>query len=184
VRRISPPLAIALALASLLVVGMVVAAIYVQHTWSAAANPQAVPDVPLTGPVGLAPVDSPDASSVSCQRLLAALPGSLPNGAGKLARRPLANPAPAGTAAWGGTTTTDPVVLRCGIARPDALTPTSELLGVNGVNWLQVTGQDAATWYAVDRRVYVAVTIPSTLSSGPLQSVSAVLDNVLPAVGS
>ena len=182
-RRVSPPLAIALALAGLLVAGLIGAAIYVRHTWSSAAAPAPAADAPQTGPVGLVPVDAPDANSDSCRKLLVALPATLSNGtAAGLARRPLASPAPAGAMAWGGTTTTDPVVLRCGIARPDALAPTSELLGVDGVNWLQVTGQDAATWYAVDRQVYVAITIPGTLSSGPLQTVSAVIGKTLPAI--
>jgi len=181
VRKVSPPLAVALALAGLLVVGLVGAAIYVRHTWAAVTTP-AASTAPLTGPVGLVPVDSPDASTLSCQRLLVALPATLPNGGSTLARRPLASPAPAGAAVWGGTATTDPVVLRCGIARPDELKPSSELLAVDGVNWLQVTGDDAATWYAVDRQVFVAVTIPSTSSTGALQTVSNVIAKTLPAI--
>jgi hypothetical protein len=178
VSKASPPLIAAAALAGTLLVGMGIAGIVLgsQSDPSTPAPPSAA-----TGPVGLVPVDAPQAASPSCTTLLKGLPASLPNGKSPLARRPLANPAPAATAAWGGTDTTDPVTLRCGLERPSELTPTSELLSVDGVNWLQVTGDDAVSWYAVDRPVYVALTLPSGLNTGPLQEVSSVLSKLLPA---
>lgn len=138
---------------------------------------------PRTGPVALVPVDAPQAGSADCRTLLADLPASLDNAGGALRRRPLASPAPTGAMAWGGTVSSDPVVLRCGIDRPAELIPTAELLAVDGVDWLQVSGPDAATWYAVNRSVYVALTLPSGLSTGPLQEVSAAINRALPAVG-
>jgi Protein of unknown function (DUF3515) len=135
-----------------------------------------------TGPLPLAAVPAPAASSTSCTGLLAALPDSLPGPAGPLARRPLADPAPPGAAAW--VAAPSPAVLRCGLDRPAELTPTSPLLQVNGVRWLTlpgVDGVDADTFVAVDRPVFVALTLPRGLGTGPVQAVSDAVRDALPA---
>ncbi|HWC82268.1 MAG TPA: DUF3515 domain-containing protein [Pseudonocardiaceae bacterium] len=183
-QKASPPLIAALALAGLLVLGMIGAGVYASNSGSGAPAP-AADTAPATAPVNLVPVDSPQAGSDPCRSLVAALPTSLSNGRTALARRTMAGTSPAGTAAWGGTVADDdPVVLRCGLAKPDELTPTSELLTVDGVYWLQVNGDDAATWYAVNRSVYVALTLPSGVTgTGPLQEISSVLAAKLPATG-
>ncbi|MFD1152547.1 DUF3515 domain-containing protein, partial [Saccharothrix hoggarensis] len=95
-----------------------------------------------------------------------------------LPRRELASPAPAGALAWGDAAH-QPVVLRCGLDRPAALTPTSVTRVISDVQWLEVAEGDSATWYVVDRPVYVALTVPSDAGTGPLQDVSATVRDTL-----
>jgi hypothetical protein len=173
---LSPPLVIALVLAGVLVLGIGIAGIALG---TGGTGPTAAP-APATGPVPLVPVAAPQAGSAQCAALDAALPATLANGKTPLHRRPLVAPAPQAAAAWGAGDT--PVVLRCGIERPPELTSTSELLGVSGVRWLQVTGDGAATWYAVDRAAVVALTLPDGLNTGPIQDISAAISATMPAV--
>jgi hypothetical protein len=133
-----------------------------------------------TGPVLLVPVDAPQATSTDCTSLVKNLPATLPNTGSQLARRPLATPVQPGTAAWGPGDS--PVVLRCGVEQPPEFTATSELLGISGVEWLQITGDDAVTWYAVDRSACIALTLPSGLGTGPIQEVSATISGTMPPV--
>lgn len=136
-------------------------------------------------------VPAPDAGSPACAALLAALPDRLPSAGAELRRRPLADPTPSGAAAWGEGS---PVVLRCGLARPAGLTPTSGLLEVDGVRWLPPDGRaglgqagdtaatdqaTTSTWVACDRPVYVALTLPPGAGTGPLQMLSAVIGSTL-----
>lgn len=61
------------------------------------------------------------------------------------------------TAAWG-----DPaIVVRCGVPRPAALEPTSQLTSVNGVDWFaeELTGGYLFTTYG--RQTYVEVSVPA-----------------------
>jgi hypothetical protein len=157
------PLRIALALVGALVVGVLIAAAMVRN--------QAV------GPLELAALPAPSAGSADCARLLAALPAQLDGDeTGALERRRLATPAPAGAAGWG----EPPVVLRCGLNRPTELTATSQLLAVSGVQFLETASLGAHTWVDVDRPVYVAVTLPPTSGSGPLQQIATVIARTLP----
>jgi Protein of unknown function (DUF3515) len=157
------PLAIALALVVALVVGVLIAASLVRNQ-------------PL-GPLNLAPGPAPAAQSADCTRLLAALPEQLDGGAlGALDRRQLQAPAPAGTVAWG----EPPAVLRCGLDRPADLTAFSRLLGVSGVQFLEIPSGGRSTWVAVDRPIYVAVALPPTSGSGPLQQLAVVIAHTLP----
>jgi uncharacterized protein DUF3515 len=157
------PIWIALALTVALVVGVLIAAAMVRG--------QAL------GPLGLAGVPAPSAGSTNCARLLAALPEKLDEGeTGGLGRRQLAAPAPAGAAGWG----EPPVVLRCGLERPADLTATSRLLEISGVRFLDIVNPGTSTWVAVDRPVYVAVALPPTSGSGPLQQIASVIANTLP----
>ncbi len=136
-----------------------------------------------TGPLAVAPVDAPDAGGPACTALLAALPPELTGADGPLPARPLADPAPAAVRAWAAAPR--PVVLRCGLPRPVELTPTSALLEVNGVRWLRlddgVPDPVVTTHVTVDRPVYVALTVPTGVGSGPLQEVSDTVRAVLPA---
>jgi hypothetical protein len=168
-RRLSPPLIVALVLGAALVVGIGVAGIVLGpgSARPAAAPPPATP----TGPLLLVPVDAPLADSAECAALLHAVPKTLANGSTPLHSRQLASPAPPATAAWGGGAA-EPAVLRCGIERPPELTPTSELLEVNGVQWLRISADGATTWYAVDRAAVVALTLPGNVGTGPIQDVS------------
>lgn len=180
----SSPVAIRLAaaLVVLLAVGVAVVGMTLGSGDPAgpAAGPTAGPTspAPRTGPVALVAVDAPDAGSAECASLLAALPAELPDGDDPLPELPLAEPAPAGATAWGGDTG-EPVVLRCGLARPAELTGTSPLRAVSEVQWLPVPGDAATTWYLVDRAVYVALTIPTDTGTGPLQEISATVARTL-----
>jgi len=159
-------LGIALALPVALVVGVLVVAAQLR------SQPQ--------DPVGLASVPAPAADSADCTRLLAALPAKLDGGKqGTLQRRRLAAPAPAGAAAWG----EPPVVLRCGLDRPAALTATSRLLAVSGVQFLELPSPGTSTWVAMDRAVYIVVDLTPVTGSGPLQQVATVIADTLPQRG-
>jgi hypothetical protein len=133
-----------------------------------------------TGPLALAPVDAPDATGPDCTALLQALPATLD---GPLPARPLADPVQPGVRAWAASPR--PVVLRCGLPRPVELVPTSALLEVNGVRWLKlddgVPDPVVITYVAVDRAVYAVVTVPTSTGSGPLQQLSDVIRETLPA---
>jgi hypothetical protein len=142
------------------------------------------PAAPETGPLALVPLDAPDASGPRCTALLAALPAALPSDGGPLPPRPLADPAPAGARAW--TAAPQPAVLRCGLTRPAELAPDSTLLDVNGVQWLRlddaVPNPEIVSYVAVDRPVYVVLTTPTSMGSGPLQAVADTVRATLPAV--
>lgn len=133
-----------------------------------------------TGPLALVAVDAPDAESPACAALVAALPDTLPNKGGELARLPLAEPAPRGAAAWAGDRG-EPVVLRCGLGKPAELQPTAQLRTISSVDWLPVAGAGATTWYTVGRTVYVAVTVPADAGTGPIQELSEIVTKALPA---
>jgi hypothetical protein len=134
-------------------------------------------NTPATGPLALPSVPAPQANSPECAKLLAAMPGELISNGAHLARRELAAPAPAATMAWGEG---DPIVLRCGLDRPPELTPDAQLRVVSGVQWLPVEGQGQSSWYVVDRDVYLALTVPDTAGTGPLQETSDTVSAQLP----
>jgi hypothetical protein len=173
---------IAVGLVSLLAVGVVVAGLTLTSSDEPTTKPAETTATakPRTGPLALPGVDAPDARSASCTSLMKALPTTLPDEGRTLRTLRIAAPAPPATAAWGGDRG-EPVVLRCGLVRPGELTPTSALREISGVSWLPVEGQGAATWYVVDRPVYVALTMPAGSGTGPLQDVSTTVDDTLPA---
>ncbi|WP_370943737.1 DUF3515 domain-containing protein [Amycolatopsis sp. cg5] len=130
-----------------------------------------------TGPLPLVSVPAPQAGSADCAKLVGGLPADLTSNGKTLSRRELAEPAPAATVAWG----REAVVLRCGLEKPSELTQTAQLRTINGVQWLPVEADGVSTWYLVDRSVYVALTIPQSAGTGPLQSISdAVVANLQP----
>ncbi|MFC7616979.1 DUF3515 domain-containing protein [Actinokineospora soli] len=168
--RTAPPRAAVVAAAVL--VGLLAVGVVVASRFAPDAGQEQPPQV-AAGPLGLVPVDAPQATAPECAGLLAALPRELPSGGGVLAALPLADPAPAGATAWGDRM--DPVVLRCGLRKPPELTPTAALQVVSGVQWLPVRGTGSTTWFLVDRAVYAALTMPDAAGSGPLQTVSEVV---------
>ena len=161
-------------------VALLVGAVVTGVVLNGSGDSSAPSDSDADGPLLLVPVDAPQASSAECASLVKNLPQQLPNAGSTLNRRALAKPVQTGTAAWG--TGDDPVVLRCGVEQPPEFTATSLLLQVSGVQWLQITGDDAATWYAVDRAATVALTVPGGSGTGPLQEVSATISATMPAV--
>ena len=95
---------------------------------------------------------SSPAAARACADLVAALPETLSGG-----ERRATDPASPSTAAWG-----DPVItLRCGVARPEQLTPTSELVEVNGVEWLPVELTQGYRFVTVGRVANVELDVPN-----------------------
>ena len=86
----------------------------------------------------------------------AALRQKLPSKVHGRARRATTPKSPLVTA-WGSPA----IVVRCGMPRPSALRPTSELVVINGVNWLGVPTGRPVTFTAVGRLAYVEVTVPA-----------------------
>ena len=91
------------------------------------------------------------AATAACTALAAELPKTL-NG---LEARPT-DPSSVLVAAWG----RDPVVLRCGVPEPAALQPTSELITVNGVDWLPEQLTKGYRFTTTGRVASVEVTVP------------------------
>jgi hypothetical protein len=176
--RLSPPVAIAIALPLLLAVAVAAIAI------TARVRGIGEPPPPDTGPLAVAPVDSPGASGPECTAVLAALPTELDGPDGPMPPRPIADAdSLPGVRAWAAAPR--PAVFRCGLPRPAELTPTSALLEVNGVRWLQLDDglpqPVQVSYIAVDRPVYLALTIPVDAGSAPLQQLSDVIREILPA---
>ncbi|MEZ0049248.1 hypothetical protein ABIA30_000238 [Mycobacterium sp. MAA66] len=133
----------------------------------------AKPRVPIAA--ALAPL----ADSPPCQKLLSALPDTM----GEFRRAQALDPVPAGAAAWLGATGTDPVILRCGVERPADFVVGSPLQMVDAVSWLEVRGDGLSTWYAVDRGApgnYVALTLPQGSGPTPIQTISELLEQIMP----
>lgn len=137
-------------------------------------------------PVPLAAVPAPKAAGSECTSLIADLPEELDG----LTRAPLAEPAPAGAAAWRADGAGEPIVLRCGVDPPVEFVVGAPLQMVDDVQWFRVgeagpgapgTQQERSTWYAVDRGVYVALTLPQGSGPTPIQLLSAVIAKTLPA---
>ncbi len=134
---------------------------------------------PPAKPVALVPVPAPQATSADCTALLGKLPESLQSGSTVLGKAALAAPAPPATAAWTDNQS-EPVVLRCGLDKPAELGPTTQTRAIDGVQWLPIDGADATTWFTVDRTVFVALTVPTTAGTGPLQDISKAVGQFLP----
>ena len=142
------PAYIALGLAVVLVLGVLLGA-------------RIVSDRAGSLPVPITPVPAPLAESAECTGLVDDLPERLIGHD----RAEVAEPVPAGTAAWA-SSSTERVTLRCGIELPLQYTAYSQPVEIGGVNWLVV--EDAtpestmATWYSIDRQPVVAVTADET----------------------
>ncbi|WNG94681.1 DUF3515 domain-containing protein [Mycobacterium sp. ITM-2016-00318] len=128
-------------------------------------------------PVPIATVPAPQAGSAECTALMAALPDHL----GDYRRAPAAEPAPPGTAAWRAEWDTDPVILRCGLDRPLDFVVGVPTQVVEPVAWFELTEADRSTWFAVDRPVYIALTLPSGSGPTPIQEISQAISSAMPA---
>ncbi|MGW1676694.1 DUF3515 domain-containing protein [Saccharopolyspora sp. NPDC002376] len=131
------------------------------------------------GPLPLAPIPAPKAETPECKSVIDALPRELAVEGKQVPRRELAAPAPQATVAWGDADH-DPITARCGIDAPAELTPTAQLVDVSGVSWLKIDQGGDTSWLAVDRPVYVALSLPGDTGTGPLQDLSAILRDKLP----
>jgi hypothetical protein len=135
-------------------------------------------------PVVLPALPAPQAGSPGCQRLMSALPQQL----GDYQRATAAEPVPSGAAAWQRVGASEPVVLRCGLDRPPDFVVGAAIQVVNAVQWFQVadpgsrpvTAEGRATWFTVDRPVYIALTLPAGSGPTPIQQLSDVIAKTLP----
>ncbi|MGV0739161.1 DUF3515 domain-containing protein [Mycobacterium sp. DBP42] len=130
---------------------------------------------PTQQPVAIPAIPAPQADSQQCHDLLNALPEQL----GDFRRAPTVDPTPPATAAWRAQPDTEPVVLRCGLERPADFVVGTPLQVVDEVQWFRVgeagpaaDDQGRSTWYAVDRPVYVALTLPAGSGPTPIQQIS------------
>jgi hypothetical protein len=108
--------------------------------------------------------------TAACSRLHDALPGALDGRDGR-------ETAPGSdlTAAWGDP----PVVLRCGVPRPAAMTATSEVIEVDGVEWFLEEPDGAFLFTTTGRTAYVEVRVPA---GTPRTGATAPLVDLAPAV--
>jgi hypothetical protein len=126
-------------------------------------------DLPVL-PLDVPPV-TPE-TDATCPDLMAALPLEL---AGEPSRR-VRSDSPFAYA-WG----EPPIALICGVDRPAGFAPDSALYQINGVFWfVDDSDPDTTVWTAVDRPVYVEVTVPATVDSGPATVLSTTIAQVLP----
>ena len=130
-----------------------------------------------TAPVVVGAVPAPHAHDAGCQKLVDALPPRL----GDYSRATLVQPAPVGAAAWQPAGDGDPVVLRCGLDRPGDFVVGSPIQQVDRVQWFQVSQDQRSTWYAVDRPVFLALTLPPGSGPTPIQQLSELIDRTMPA---
>jgi hypothetical protein len=121
-------------------------------------------------PVQVPPV-TPEADA-RCPALMSNLPLSL---AGAQAR-PVQSDSPYAYA-WG-----DPaLVLICGVGRPARFDPTAQIIQIQGVQWfVDDSDPQVNVWTAVDRPVYVQVSIPSSIDSAPVTVLSPIVAATLP----
>ena len=85
------------------------------------------------------------------------------------------------TSAWGNPA----IVLRCGVGVPAALTPTSQLLTVDGVDWLPEQLTHGYLFTTVGRGVNVEVSVPDAYSpeADALADISPVIVALDPVPG-
>jgi hypothetical protein len=134
------------------------------------------PQRPLVVPA----VPVPQADSAECEALMAALPQKL----GDDERAQIQSPVPPGTAAWRKGPDDQPILLRCGVGQPADFAVGAALREIGGVQWIAVEEQNTgrSTWFAVDRPVYLALTLPKGMGATPVQQISEVVGAKMPAV--
>ena len=166
---------------TLLIAAVVVAVSVLITVLGIAASRQRSPE---QQPVAIPSIPAPQADSQQCHDLLNALPQQL----GDFRRAPTVDPTPPGTAAWRAEPDTEPVVLRCGLERPTDFVVGTPLQVVDEIQWFRVGESGAATddqgrstWYAVDRPVYVALTLPSGSGPTPIQQISGQIARTMSA---
>ncbi len=117
----------------------------------------------------------PEEIRAACERLHPALPTTL---AAKPTRA--ATPRSVLTAVWGDP----PIALRCGVPRPAAYTPTTEVIGVNGVEWFPERQADGYVFTTVGRVADVQVRVPAAYAPevNPLTELAGPIAAAIPAV--
>ena len=119
------------------------------------------------------PAPSSDAATAACDAWSDALPSTLVD---QIVRE--THPDSPLVAAYGDP----PIVLRCGVARPEALEPTSQLVSVNGVDWFAEPLSNGYLFTTVGRVADVEVAVPADYApeAGPLVELSDVVTSTLP----
>lgn len=135
---------LSLGLAVLLIVGALIGA-------------RVIFDRAINQPVAMSPVPAPLAESTECLSLIDALPEHILGHD----RAEIAEPVPAGTAAWQ-SGPTQRVTLRCGVTLPYQYNDVARTTDIAGSQWLRVDDMTPestlSTWYSTDREPVVAVT--------------------------
>jgi hypothetical protein len=139
---------------------------------TSAPKPSATPSGPLPGVTVAAPPSPGVSAQAACVKVFAKLPVQL----GTLNPRKTETDS-SFVAAWGSPA----IVLRCGVARPAVFgaADAAQLVEVNGVLWQPDPQARQTVYTAVDRSVYVDVTVPSGADQ-PLPLLADAL-NALPA---
>ena len=131
-------------------------------------------------PLNAVTVPSPDGESRECTDFLAALGDEL----GEAQRVEFSEPAPDAAAGYR-LESGAPVTIRCGLPAPQGFEVGTTLTEVNDVQWFNepdpVAEVTDSTWVAVDRPVYVAITLPEESGTGPIQAVSDTLKETMDA---
>jgi hypothetical protein len=130
--------------------------------------------VPRTAlaPVPVTPPPASAGAARHCPPLLAVLPPTLAD----LPARSVDSPSPY-VAAWG----EPPVLVRCGVSRPAGFVVGTQTIVVNGVTWYPEPHGSRTVWTAVDRPVYLEVTVPTGYASGPVADLSVPVARTLEA---
>jgi len=78
--------------------------------------------------------------------------------------------------AWG-----DPaIVLVCGVDRPAGFVAGAGLIQIEGVQWyVDTSDPDTTVWTAVDRTVYLQISLPSSVDSAPVTELAAKIAEAL-----
>ena len=125
-------------------------------------------DLPVL-PLDVPPV-TPEAEA-SCPALMSALPLEL---AGEPSRRVQSDSPYA--YAWGDP----PITLICGVERPAGFVVGVSAIQINGVQWyVDTSDADSTVWTTVDRPVYVQVTLPASVDSAPVTTLSTPIAQAL-----
>ncbi|CAM3723968.1 DUF3515 domain-containing protein [Nocardiopsis gilva] len=90
------------------------------------------------------------------------------------------DPASDFVAAWGDP----PIALRCGVDRPSALRPDSELMVVNDIAWLPEPADQPNLFTAVGREAYVELSLPPSYGAPAegLVAISDLINDEVPAL--
>lgn len=160
----------AVALPLLLIIGVLVGArLYLGRT----------PD-PQDTPLAVVGLPSPDAESEQCRALIDALPDAI----GDAKRVQLRDPAPPATAGYR-TPDGEPITVQCGVEPPPGFVVGAALQQVNEVQWFSEADPEeqitSNTYVAVDRPVFVALTMPDSAGTGVIQDVSDHIAAQIPA---